>query len=425
MKSAPSKTSLALLVAVLAVLVLPLQAGSLTTAKPEEVGFSADRLQRIHEAVQRHIDAGDITGAVTLVARRGRVAYLDAQGVMDLDAKRPMAKDSIFRLASMSKPITAVATLMLVEEGKLRLTDPVSQFIPSFKGLKVAIAKPGASPVPGVGAVPSDLVAPEHEITIRDLLTHTAGFLTGGVGSRDVAKLAPKGETDTLAGYIPRLGVVALDFQPGTQWKYSALGGFEVLGRIAEIVSGQPYDQFLKQRIFDPLGMKDTGFIQPEARAPRVVTVYRKAANGLEPLPNQNGFTSNTYFSGAAGLMTTAEDYLQFGQMLLNGGALNGRRLLGQKTVELMASNHVASLFPGFGGLPGRGIGFGLGMAVMEDAVTAGVRVSNGSFGWSGAYGTQFWVDPKEKLVSILMVQTNNATLQRDFENALRQAIVE
>ena len=407
-----------------ALLVLPVKAGSVATAKPEEVGLSTERLKRIHETVQRHIDARDVSGAITVVSRRGRIAYFETQGMMDLDSGKPMSRDAIFRLASMSKPVTAAAVLMLLEQGKLRLSDPVSQFIPEFKTLKVAVANPG-TPTQPAGETAFDLVLAKRGITIRDLLTHTSGFMSGGPGSRQAATLVPRAPTEKLSEYIPRLAAVPLDFQPGTEWRYSATGGFDVLGRIVEIASGQPYDQFLKQHVFDPLDMKDTGFVQTQSRASRLVTIYRKTGTRLERIENQNRFTGNGYVSGSAGLMSTTEDYLQFAQMLVNGGQLNGKRLFSPKTIELMASDHVGDLFPGFAALPGRGIGFGLGVAVIEDAVTAGLRVSNGSFGWMGAYGTLVWINPKEKLVALIMIQTNNAQVQRDFENAVMQAIVE
>ena len=250
---------------------LSLQAGSLMSAKPEDVGLSAERLGRIHDTVQRHIDAGLLSGAVTLVARQGKIAHLEAHGLMDLESKRAMQKDAVFRLASMSKPVTAVAVMMMVEDGKVRLNDPVSRFIPEFKSAKVAVAKPGArgggaAPAgpggPGRGGPPPevDLVSATREITIRDLLTHGSGLMSGGPGSATAGQAAARAPNDTLATYIPKLGAVALDFQPGTLWRYSGLAGFDVLSRVVEIASGQTFDRFLRERLFDPLGMKDTGF---------------------------------------------------------------------------------------------------------------------------------------------------------------------
>jgi CubicO group peptidase (beta-lactamase class C family) len=353
---------------------------------------------------------------------------------MDIESKKPMLKDSIFRLASMSKPITAVAVMMMVEEGKIRLTDRVSTFIPEFKTMKVAVAKGTNTPVQmpsfGRGGPPApppdfDLVPAAREITVKDLLTHTSGLMSGGVSGAEQAKLAPRSASDTLANYIPKLAQTPLDFQPGTLWRYSGLYGFDVLARIVEIASGQPYDQFLKQRLFDPLGMKDTGFAPTPERMARVATVYQRTPTGLQPAPNANQLISGTYFSASGGLMSTAEDYLQFAQMLVNGGQLNGMRYLGPKTVELMTSNHTGDMVNGQFGRPAHGMGFALGVQVVLDPVAADLRVSPGTYGWAGAYGTNQNMDPKEKMVSIIMMQGASGPLQRDFENAVSQAMVE
>jgi CubicO group peptidase (beta-lactamase class C family) len=388
---------------------------------------------RIHQAVERYIPS-TISGAVTLVARRGRIAHVEAHGVIDLESKQPMRRDSLFRLASMSKPITAVAVMLLVEEGKVRLTDPVSRFIPEFKGSRVAVPKPGAQPAPfalggpngqGGRAPEVDTVSASRDITIQDLLTHTSGLMSGGLGTSQAGALAVRGPSDTLATYIPKLGAVPLDFQPGTSWRYSALAGFDVLSRIVEIASGQTYDQFLKQRLFDPLGMKDTVFALTPALAPRAVTLYFPRPNGLERLPDQNGFSSATYLTGAAGLISTVDDCAQFAQMLANGGELNGKRYLSPRTVALMASNHTGDMVSGQMGLPVKGMGFGLGVSVVEDPVAAGLRQSKGTWGWFGAFGTDMKIDPKENMVSIIMMQTLTPALHRDFENAVMQAIVD
>ena len=427
---------IACVVSVCAFAGLPLQgAGSVMTAKPEDVGLSSERLARIHEAVQRHIDAGSVSGAVTLVVRHGKIAHLEAHGLMDVESKRPMPKDGVFRLASMSKPITAVAVMMMVEEGKVRLSDPVSRFIPEFKSMRVAVAKPGvrggAAPAGpggrgGRGGPPPevDLVSATREITVRDLLTHGSGLMSGGLGNATAGAAAARGPNDTLATYIPKLGAVALDFQPGTLWRYSGLAGFDVLSRIVEIASGKPYDQFLRERLFDPLGMKDTGFALTSAIQPRLVTLYRRGQSGLERLPDQSGLSSATYFSGAGGLVSTAEDYAQFGTMLVNGGELNGKRYLGPRTIELMTSNHTGDMGGGQMGMSPRGIGFGLGVQVVEDPVAADRRVSKGAWGWAGAYGTNVHIEPAADMVTIILMQTSTGALQRDFENAVAQAIV-
>src|SRR5262245_35143553 len=339
------------LIAVSAAAVLAAPPGVPTAPKAEELGVSAARLQRIHETVARHIEAKDVSGAVTLVARRGRIVHFEAQGLADIDSKKPMARDTIFRLASMSKPITSVAVMMMLEEGKIHLNDRVSTFIPEFKTMKVAVAKGTDKPVqmPGFargGPPPAppefDLVPAAREITVKDLLTHTSGLMSGGVSGTEQARLAPRSPSDTLANYIPKLAQTPLDFQPGTLWRYSGLYGFDVLARIVEIASGMPYDQFLQQRLFTPLGMKDTGFAPTPERMARVATVYQRTPDGtLRPAPNPNQLIGGTYFSASGGLMSTAEDYLQFAQMLVNGGTLNGRRFLSPKTVEQIGRAHV------------------------------------------------------------------------------------
>jgi CubicO group peptidase (beta-lactamase class C family) len=389
-------------------------------AKPEQVGLSSERLRRIHELIDRRIEARDISGAVTLVARKGQVAYLDAQGLMDIETNKPMTRDAIFRIASMTKPVVGVAILMMMEEGKVRLTDPVSKFIPEFKDLKVAVpqGQPGARG--GRGEPPRFYTVPaEREITVKDLLTHTSGLVSGTISTAEAAKIQRK-PGDTLADYLPKLSQVPLEFQPGTRWTYSPGAGFDTLGRIVEIVSGQSLDQFLKQRIFEPLGMKDTFFNISDAQKSRVATMYQKMGKALQKSPNQPA-APTTYFSGGGGLSSTAEDYGKFAQMLVNAGQLNGKRLLSPRTVELMGSPFAPDTLPG----RARGEAWGLSVRVIVDAVARGTYLSNGSFGWQGAFGTHFWVDPKEKLVGLLMVQTSNQEMIRDFENAVLQAVVE
>lgn len=406
---------------------LPLMAASIPEAKPEGVGLSAERLLRIHETVQRHIDAHQISGAVTLVARKGRIAHLEAHGVMDLDSSKPMAKNSIFRIWSMSKPVAGVAILMLMEEGKLRLNDPVSRFIPEFKGMKVAVTQErpaGPAATAGSQAAPLQFytVPATREITIQDLLTHVSGLGSGPASSSEMPRIARK-PGDTLADYIPRLGTTPLDFQPGSRWTYSPAAAFDTLGRIVEVASGQTFDKFLRLRIFDPLGMKDIFFHPDEDRLPRIPSTYHRAGDALQKTEAMNRMFGTSYFSGGGGLMASAEEYAKFGEMLLEGGQLNGKRLLSPKMVELMASVFVPDTVSGRP--PGRG--FGLSVQVVSDPIAAGYRVSTGSFGWDGAYGTHFWLDPKEKIVGILMIQTDNPNrqLDRDFENAVMQSIVE
>jgi CubicO group peptidase (beta-lactamase class C family) len=415
---------------VLSLILLPLAAASLPVAKPEDAGFSSERLQRIHEAIMRRVDAGDISGAVTLVARRGHLIHFEAHGLMDIESKKPMTKDALFRLASSSKPITAAAILILMEEGKLKLTDPVSKYIPEFRNSKVAVeAVRTAAPMSDQGPGSGDkyyTVPASRDIAIIDLLTHTSGLASGGITGPDVQKLLQaRTPTETLADFIPRLGTLALDFQPGTEWRYSGLAGFDTLGRIVEIVSGSPFDQFLRQRLFEPLGMDNTWFNVPEKEQARVVTIYNRTADGLRKPTAPLRIGSPVYFSGAGGLTSTASDYLQFAQMLCNGGQLNGKRILSPWTVDLMTSNNVGDLFEGQIGRPPKGVGFGLGGEVVVSAVDARMRKPNGSYGWDGAFGTYWWVNRKEQMAVVLFVQTPGRSLQYDFDNAVSQAVIE
>src|SRR5688572_6513134 len=313
-------TKTLLIAAILAAFTLPLRAGAgaVGTGKPEDVGMSSERLARIKEAVQRQIDAGALPGAVTLVARRGKIVHFEAHGLNDVEAKKAMPKDAIFRLASMSKPIGAVAVMMMIEEGKVRLNDPVWRFIPEFKQAKVAVPKPGSAPAGrGRGGPPPDVdLVDSRAITVRDLLTHTSGLMSSGPGQATAPQTATqRTPQDTLATYMPRLGAVALDFQPGTLWRYSGLHGFDVLCRIVEVASGMTIDRFMQQRLFDPLGMKDTGFTITAARQPRMAIMYRRVqGGGFERQADQGGLSSPTYFSCWGGMVSTAEDYLQFAQ---------------------------------------------------------------------------------------------------------------
>ena len=397
--------------------VFSLTAASLPSSKPEDVGLSTERLQRIHAMVQRHMDLGDISGAVTLVARKGQVAFVDVQGTIDLETKKPMARDSLFRMASMTKPVIGTAVMMMLEEGKLQLGDPVSKYIPQFKGMKVAVMiEPGR----GQQDPPKFYtVLAARDITIKDLMTHTSG-LSSGPMSQSEARKVRRQPTETLADYIPRLGSTPLEFQPGTRWQYSPSDGIDVLARIVEITSGMPLNVFLKQRLFDPLDMPETSHYPTDAQMPKLVTAYQKTANGLVKTQNSLSMSSKVYFAGGGGLVSTVDDYSHFAQMLANGGELYGKRLLSPRTVKLMSSVHIPYT------LPGRtaGEGFGLTVRVMQDAIAGNHRVSDGSFGWSGAYGTHFWVDPKEDLVAVMMIQTPIREMRPEFENAVMQSIV-
>jgi CubicO group peptidase (beta-lactamase class C family) len=388
------------------------------TAKPEDAGVSSERLTRIHSLIDRRIESRDIAGAVTLVARNGKIVHFDAQGLMDIETNKPMTKDTIFRIASMTKPVVGVAIMMMIEEGKIRLGDRVSRYIPEFKDLKVAVTQ---GPVGGRGAPPPRFytVPAEREITIRDLLTHTSGLVSGTISTAEAGKIQ-RTPGDSLADYIPQLAQVPLEFQPGTRWAYSPGAGFDTLGRIVEIASGQKIDQFLRQRIFEPLGMKDTTFNLSDAQRTRAATLYQKNGNALQKAADQR-VAQTSYFSGSGGLSSTAEDYAKFAQMLVNGGQLNGKRLLSPRSIELMGSPFASDTLPG----RQRGEAWGLSVRVITDNTARNIMLSNGSFGWQGAFGTHFWVDPKEKLVGLLMVQTSNQEMIQDFETAVMQSIVE
>ena len=418
----------ALIVAGAVMLAYPLTAAA-PTARPEEVGLSAERLKRVAELAQRHIAAGSFSGAVTLVARNGRIGHHEAYGLMDLEAKKPMPKDGIFRIMSMTKPVVGVAILMMMEEGKVRLQDPVSKFIPEWKDMTVAVALPalagarGGGPAPGGrtgGPAPEPrfyTVPVEREVQVRDLLTHTSGVVSG-TNSNFANRAVAAGPKETLADYIPRLGKVPLEFQPGARWAYSATAGFDILSRIVEVASGMTIDRFLKQRLFDPLEMKDTSYIVP-AGNPRLVTLYTRGPDGLRPGPNP-AFMNGVYFSGGGGLVSTAPDYAQFALMLAGGGELNGVRILSPRLVELMGSVFTPDTLPG----RPRGESYGLSVRVVNDPVARNSFLSGGSFGWSGAFGTHFWVDPKEKLIAVAMTQTSNQEFLRDFENMVMQSMV-
>ena len=409
---------------VVATLVVPLHA-STPTARPEEVGLSAERLKRVTELMQRHIDAKTFSGAVTLVARNGRIAHFEAQGLMDLESKRPMQKDAIFRIMSMTKPVVGVAVLMLVEEGRLRLTDPVSRFIPELQNLKVTVLNPEgvAQPTNAIAApLPTRTVDAARTITVRDLLTHTSGLMSGGASASQVSQV-PIGPGESLAVVIPRLKGVPLDFQPGTRWAYSAQYGFDVLARVVEVASGMPFDRFTKQRILDPLGMKDT-FFYPATGNPRIASLYRSMNGQLRSQPD-GAWVNGAFFSGGGGLFSTTEDYLQFALMLLNGGQHEGKRLLSTRTVALMASAFAPDTLPG----RAAGEGWGLSVRVVSDPAARNTFLSKGSFGWSGAYNTHFFIDPEEKIVGIYMTQSafleTRAQMREDFETAVMQAIVD
>jgi len=383
--------------------------------------------------MQGFVDRKEAAGIVTLIAREGKTVDLHAVGFADIEKNVPMKTDAIFRIASMTKPITSVAIMMLFEEGKLFLTDPVSKFIPAFKSSMV---------MEGVGADAKPVPA-RRAITIRDLLAHksgiTYGFLNGAVVGSSYRK---NGVTDgltsttlTLEENVNKLAAEPLVSQPGDRFNYSL--STDVLARVVEVVSGQTFDVFLRERIIKPLKMVDTDFIVPEAKWPRFVTVYSPdGKGGIRPMNDPETFgntnmspwalykTGRTYFSGGAGLASTASDYARFANMLLNGGIYDGVRLLSPKTVELMTMSHTSELMPPLP-LLGPGNNFGLGFRVVTDVAATQALGSNGQYGWIGIYGTAFWVDPKEKLVAVMLVQKYpNPTVTATFQTLVYQALV-
>lgn len=399
--------------------VLVTKGEELPIADPDSVGMSAEGLLNIDSVMQRHIDEGNIQGAVTAIARRGKVVHYKAHGLMDVDAERPMSKDAIFIMMSSTKPILGVAAMMMIEEGLIKPTDAVSKYIPEFSETQVAVLKEpsdeNVSPfrVSRRDPPPHRFVPAETPITIHHLLTHTSGLASGGLGT---AVFEGAGQRDSLTSYIPKLGSMPLDFQPGSRWQYSGGTGLDVVARIIEIVSETPFDEFLQTRIFDPLKMTDTHYNVPASKTARRVVIRNR---------NMIRFDRETaYFSGSFGLSSTARDFLHFEQMLLNRGELFGNRLLSPKSVEMLSSNQVGDLYRGFAGTA-NGQGFGYTVAVVLDPAEAGSSRGTGAFGWGGAFGTRSWTDPTEQLVGVLMLQQPHGGAQRDFEIAVRAAIVD
>ncbi len=397
----------------------------LPSGSPAKHGFSAERLRRIGAAVDREVSAHRVAGAVTLVARNGQVVYFGASGWRDLENADPMRRDTIFRIASMSKAVTTVAALILMEDGKLLLTDSVSRFLPSFGAPAVA--------VPSAEGSPPRTIPAKRQITIRDLMTHTSGYSYGG-GARakaygevgaDLWYFA--GREETIGAVIDRLARVPLDAQPGETWIYGY--STDVLGRVVEAVSGMSLDVFFQTRIFGPLGMPDTSFFLPPAKRGRLAVVYSAGKEGgIERAPEHGRVGQGEYvdgprtcFSGGAGLLSTASDYARFLQMLANGGSLDGVRLLSPKTVAFSTMNQVGSLYDA-----GR-MGFGLGFSVVEDVGRSGRPGSVGEYGWGSAYYSSYWVDPAEHLVFLILMQlipTGGLDLSERFHALVESALV-
>ena len=394
---------------------LPVAAQPMATAAPEAVGLSSARLARVEPLMQRYIDEGKLAGILTMVARQGQVVHFETYGHRDREAQDPMAEDTIFRIYSMTKPITSTAVLMLYEEGHFLLDDPVADYLPAFADLTVY-------------APDGDPVALERPVTIRDLLTHTSGLSYGFFSQTPVDSLYQQagvlnGET-SLASFVDKLGTLPLLHQPGERWHYSV--ATDVLGYLVEVVAGQPFGAFLEDRIFGPLGMDETSFEVATERLERFAVNYAIDQEGQLVVQDAAGawspFAAPVQFhSGGGGLTSTAADYMRFAQMLLNGGQLDGVRLLSPKTVELMTMNHLDGEFePGWG--------FGLGVNVSTNVARTQTLGSVGTYGWSGAANTYFFIDPEEELIAMVWTQLfpyGYYPLFDEFKVAVYQAIVE
>ena len=370
----------------------------LPSAKADSVGISGERLDSLRRGMQGLIDQGRLAGVVTMVARHGKVVEFDAAGKRDIAANLPMRTDSIFRIYSMTKPITGVAMMMLFEEGKWQLDDPVAKYIPEFANLKVYGADAAGNLM---------LKEQTHPVTMRELMSHTGGFTYGIFSNTPVDKLQREADLlnvgITLEEMIKRLAKLPLNTQPGSEWHYSV--SVDIQSYIVEKLSGMPFAEFLDKRIFKPLNMVDTGFYVPAAKLDRFAEFYDYGADGrlqvYKGALNHDFTAKPALSSGGGGLVSTASDYMRFCQMLLNGGKLAGVRLLGPRTVELMRTNVLAPTMPIF--TPGAG--FGLDFAVYTDAVAAGGYYGKGTYWWGGAAGTWFWIDPVEDLIVIGMIQ--------------------
>ncbi len=397
---------------------------------PESVGFSSQRLSSIDSFLQSYIDKGRLAGALTMLARRGEVFHFQTYGVQDLESGTPTERDTIFRLLSMTKPITSVAVMMLYEEGIFSLDDPVGKFIPDFENMQV---------LDGMSETGMRLVDQYRPITIRHLLTHTSGLSYGLHRDTPIDAMyheARIADADsTIKDVAEKLGKIPLVHQPGTRWRYSI--STNILGYLVEVVSGKPFDRFLRERLFAPLGMDDTSFYVPEEKLGRLATAYVPSRGG-GIAPHEGSITTrhrrpHTMFSGGAGLVSTAPDYMRFCRMLLNGGVLDGERLLAPKTVEMMLSRHLTDEQKPYV-IDDRmvnytkGCTFGLGFNIVTDIAQHGIPGSNGMYGWFGAASCYFWIDPAEELIAILMTQFMPVTwypLHREFQTATYQAMVE
>lgn len=389
---------------------------------PETAGFSKERLERISPVMQKYIDANLTPGVLTAIMREGKIVYFNTQGLMDVEEQRPLEKDAIFRIASMTKPIASIALMMLWEEGRFQLNDPVSKFIPSFSKTKVSTTS-------DVSGKTGKLVDPKRAITIKDMLTHTAGLANSYIGNREAYRKAmyeprPKSNSEQ----IDRLAQLPLNYHPGEEWQYS--NATNVVGHLVEIISGKSLDVFLKKRLFDPLDMKDTHFYLDDTKDGRLTAQYTPGRDKKivlqDPGTEKSRWitSSKDLFSGSGGLVSTARDYLRFQQMVLNEGELHGVRILAPNTVSLILENHTGDL-PIW--LTGPGTGFGLGYGVIVDRGKSASPLSEGSAYWGGAYCTISWIDPKHDLVGLMMTQVRPYThinIRRDFQVLTYQSLI-
>lgn len=411
----------------LALVVHPaLLAQGLSRTQPQEVGISAERLQRLSDVLQSYVDDGKLAGAVALVARRGKVAYLEAFGHRDRESNSPMKEGTIFRIASQTKALVSVGVMILQEQGQLLITDPVGKYLPEFLKTTVAVSKEDGK---------YEIVEARRPITIRDLLTHTAGISYGNGVARDRwSEAGIQGwyfadRDEPIGATVSRIATLPFDAQPGERWIYGY--SIDILGALIERVSGLTLNDFLRTQILEPLGMRDTHFFLPPAKSDHLAVVYSaKEEGGIERAPNpghmvgQGAYVEGPRksFSGGAGLLSTAGDYARFLQMLLNGGELDGTRILTPKTVQLMTANHLGQL------AFRDGVGFGLGFSVVQDLGARGLPGSVGEFGWGGAYHSRYWVDPQEQLVVVYLTQlipANNLDDQEKVRILVYQALVD
>ena len=394
--------------------------------KPENMALSKQRLARIASAFKADVEAGTIPGAVALIARRGELEYLEAFGYRDREKKLPMAVDSIFRIASMTKPMVSVAIMMLAEEGLIRLVNPVSNYLPEMKNAQVGVEKTDAA---GNRTLVMEPV--RREMTVQDLLRHTSGVTYGQFGDSLVKQAYRAANVfdpnQTTAQFITKLSKLPLQNQPGEVWDYSM--STDVLGRIVEVVSGMDLDRFISARITGPLDMRDTGFTVPAENAARIAEAQVDPKTGERPPMSRTLTTRPNFLSGGGGMVSTAPDYRRFTQMLLNGGTLEGVRIISRKTVELMSSDHLPpgiafstttrAQFEESAPIPEFGQGFGLGFCVRKETGRNPSPGSAGDFYWSGVHGTYFWIDPREELIGVLMLCAPD--LRRHYRALMRQ----